>query len=353
MIEILEAILPYIKGLYTLPWILVGFIVTILIAQIIGREKIDKFMKKVGLVLLFFFVPVLIFRIFLNTTFGQQEIEFSIIVVIIMFLMYALAYLFAKYSANKQGLKASKRNLYLKTVLTNQGRSSAFIGSAMLGISAFRVPAAIFMALVGIGLFAIIPFILSHMHKKEKKSSDKPVSALPWFLKVFPWYLILFVISAIALHALTGITTSSLGNELDIILNFYTALTIPAALYYVGAGIHPTDLKITELKKLLGVDKSEEGKEHWIWVRHIFILTVLITPLLLGVIFGILYFIQIISVAWFAVILINLFLPITSTNMFLVSYGIDKKSTAHVVTWTTLICVPIVVVLISVFSQVV
>lgn len=308
-------------------------------------------MKKVGLVLLFFFVPVLIFRIFLNTTFGSEEIIFSFLVVLALIFMYILAYYFGKYSGKKQQLKPSRYNLYVKTVLTNQGRSSAFIGSAMLGIDAFRVPAAILMALVGIALFAVIPFILSHMYKNEGKKEDKPVIALPWFLKVFPWYLILFVISAVVLHAITGITTASFGHEVNIILQFYTALTIPAALYYVGAGIHPSDLKINELKKLIGLDKSDEGKEHWTWVRHIFILTVLITPLIIGLFFGVLLLFNIASIAWFSVILINLFLPITSTNMFLVSYGIDKKATAHAVTWTTLICLPIVVFLISVLSQ--
>ena len=54
--------------------------------------------------------------------------------------------------------------------------------------------------------------------------------------------------------------------------------------------------------------------------------------------------------AWFAVIIINSFLPITSTNMFLLPYGIDKKSTAHSITWTTIVCVPIVVLLIIVFG---
>ena len=80
MISILKDILPYISGLYTLPWIIVGFFLTILIAKFTGREKIDKIMKKVGLILLYFFIPVLLFRIFLSTTFGAKQIEFSIIV---------------------------------------------------------------------------------------------------------------------------------------------------------------------------------------------------------------------------------------------------------------------------------
>jgi hypothetical protein len=59
-----KLIIPYISGLWTLPWILIGFIITIIIAKFTGREKIDKIMKKIGLVLLYFFVPVLIFGYF-------------------------------------------------------------------------------------------------------------------------------------------------------------------------------------------------------------------------------------------------------------------------------------------------
>jgi len=54
MIDTLEAVLPYIKGLWTLPWILVGFIVTLLLSRFIGEQKIDKAMKKIGLILLYF-----------------------------------------------------------------------------------------------------------------------------------------------------------------------------------------------------------------------------------------------------------------------------------------------------------
>jgi len=205
MFELIDkGILPYISGLWTLPWILVGFILTIIIAKAIGREKIDKIMKKVGLVLLYFFVPVLIFRIFLNTPFGKNEIDFALIVSAIILFMYVLAFLYAKYSANKQKLTGEEKNLYLKTVLTNQGRSSAFIGSMMLAIEAWRVYAAIFMALVGIALFAIIPAILSYMHKKETKNIDKNIKALPWFLKVYPWYLIIFVLLGTILQFLLG-----------------------------------------------------------------------------------------------------------------------------------------------------
>ena len=351
MIEALEGILPYISGLYTLPWILVGFILTILIAKVTGRGKIDKIMKKIGLILLYFFVPVLLFRIFLNTNFGEEQIKFSIIVAAIIFFMYLLAYMFAKYNIKKQGLTGTKKNLYLKTVLTNQGRSSAFIGGAILAIEAWAVPAGIYIAMVGIALFAIIPYILAHMHKKESKDLEKVehVKTLPWYLKLYPWYLIAFVIAAVTIHGTTGITTKDFG-DIGLLLTFYTAITIPAALYYVGAGIHPTDLKVSELKKLSGMNKNKKGEDHWTWVRNMLILTVVLTPILTALIFGPLYAVGAIPASWFAVIIINSVLPITSTNIFLLPYGIDKKSTVHAVTWTTLVCVPIIVALIMIFG---
>ncbi|MDG6229182.1 MAG: hypothetical protein QCH96_04385 [Candidatus Thermoplasmatota archaeon] len=344
-------IIPYISGLWTLPWILVGFIATIIIAKFTGREKIDTIMKKIGLILLYFFVPVLIFRIFLNTPFGHNEIQFAITVSGIILFMYLLAFGYAKYQVKKQKLKSEKKDLFIKTMLTNQGRSSAFIGSMMLAIDAWRVYAAIFMALVGIALFAIIPYILSYLHKKDTKQSGKNIKALPWFLKLYPWYLLIFVLAGIVVQLFTGQKSVDLiGYDIDVLLKFYTAITIPAALYYVGAGIHPTDLKISELKKLLGLDKEKDTSDHWKWVRSIFFLTVIITPVLISLFFLGFYSLGFISSAWLAVIIINAFLPITSTNMFLLPYGIDKKSTAHVVTWTTLVCVPIVVALIAFFD---
>ena len=351
MIDFLESIIHYISGLYTLPWILVGFILTIVIAKLLGREKIDKLMKKIGLMLLYFFVPVLIFRIFLNTPFGIDEVIFAGVTTVIIIVMYIIAFLYAKSSAAKQKLTDEKYRLYLKTVLTNQGRSSAFIGSMMLAIPEWRVYAAIFMALVGIGLFAVIPAILSIMHKKETKSDKQSKNPLPWFLKLYPWYLIAFVLAGVLVQLATGLKSSELlGAEADVILRLYTAITIPAALYYVGAGIHPKDLKIPELKKLVGIDKTGDDNQHWQWVRNIFVMTVAITPIILVAAFASLYLAGLISSAWFAVITINAFLPITSTNMFLLPYGIDKKSTAHAVTWTTLVCVPIVVALLTVFD---
>lgn len=350
MIDILRDILPYISGLYTLPWILVGFFITILLAKVIGREKIDKIMKKIGQILLYFFIPVLVFRIFLNTDFRENELGFAIVVSVIIFFMYLLAFIFSRYKAKTWNLKGSKKRLFIKTVITNQGRSSAFIGGALLA-SPWKVEAAIYIALVGIALFAVIPYILAYIHKKEtKKKEVEHVEALPWILKIYPWYLIAWVIAAVILHTSTGIKTKDLGYDIETLVLFFTAITIPAALYYVGAWIHPDDFKKSELKKLFGIDKSNETGDHWDWVRSIFILTAVITPILALLIFTPFFAFGVISNAWFVVIIINSFLPITSTNMFLLPYGIDKKTTAHSVTWTTIFCVLVVVFLIYIFT---
>lgn len=347
MIDILKDILTYISGFYTLPWILIGFIATIFIAKVIGREKIDNIMKKIGLILLYFFIPLLIFRVFLDL-FEESQIIFVIIVFAVIFLMYILAYMYGKYAIKKQELDVEKKSLFLKTMLTNQGRSSAFIGMMMMEY--WPVAAGIMIALVGIVLFAIIPYILSHAHKKEVKiNENETVKTLPWFLRIYPWYLISFVIVAIIINITTGVTIKGSG-DIGIIIIFISAITIPAALYYVGACIHPNDLKKSELKKLIGLDKNIKKSDHWSWVRKIFILTVIITPIVITLIFLPLLILEIIPKDWFAVIIINTLLPITSTNMFLLPYGIDKKSTAHSITWTTIVCVPIVVLLIIVFG---
>ena len=355
MIETLNTILPYISGLYTLPWILVGFIVTLMLSRFFGESKIEKLMKKIGLILLYVFVPLLLFRIFLSVDFGEKEVMFSIICFVLLGFMYVLAYLFAKFKSNKMDLKGATRRHFVKTVLTNQGRSSAFIGGAMLAISEWRVPAAIYMSIGAIFLFAIIPYVLLYLHNKDikdKKKSEETskIYALPWYLRLFPWYLLSFVAAAILFHGTTGVYLEDFGS-VGIGFKFFTAITIPAALYYVGAGIHPHDLKVKEMKKLFSLNHEDKEKDHWPWIRNIFLLTVIITPLVISLFFSLLFILDVIPTGWFAVIVINSFLPITSTNMFLVPYGIDKKTTALAVTWTTIVCVPIVVLLIYIFSM--
>jgi hypothetical protein len=343
MIETLNAILPYIAGLWTLPWILIGFIATLLLSRIFGGANVDKVMKKIGLILLYVFVPLLLFRIFLNVDFGENELLFSVLCFTILGFMYVLAYLFAKLNANKMNLKGATKRHFIKTVLTNQGRSSAFIGGAMLAISEWQIPAAIYMSIGAIFLFAIIPYILSHTHKRDKTSKDH---ALPWYLRLFPWYLLAFAATSVIFHGTTGIYLEDFGDA-GIVFKFFTAITIPAALYYVGTGIHPRDLKINEMKKLFSL--RHKNRDHWPWVRNIFFLTTIVTPLLTTIFLSIFLVMDFIPKEWFAVLLINSILPITSTNMFLVPYGIDKKVTALSVTWTTIVCVPIVVLLITIF----
>jgi hypothetical protein len=350
MLEFLDTVTNYISGLYTLPWILIGFVLTILFSRLLGEDVVNKAMKRNALVLLFIFVPLLLFRILINVDFGSNEINFTIVCFIILALMYILAYLFAKYKLKRIGIKKEEEYSFIKTVLTNQGRSSAFVGGAMLAIPEWQVPALIYMIIGAIFLFGIIPGILSYIHKKEIKKSNETekIKALPWYLKIFPLYLAIFAFAAIAIHLITGATTRA-PTDFNRFFIFFTQCTIPAALYFVGSGIHVSDLKSEELKKLFKL-KREIIRDHWLWIRNIFFLTVVITPLLTLVFLIPFYAIGLITSAWFAVIVINSILPITSTNMFLVPYGIDRKVTALSVTWTTIVCVPIVVILITIFG---
>lgn len=347
MFDLLRAVIPYISGFYTLPWIFVGFVLTWLLSRIFSAERVDATMKRIGLVLLYFFVAPLVFRFFLDTKLGILEAEFVVVVILVLCLQYGIAWLYALRQIKKQGLEGAKRNLYIKTVITNQGRSSAFVGGIMFVVSDWAVPTAIYIAVSGIVLFAVVPYVLHLMNLRERRNLESEVP-LPWFLRVYPFYFILFVLAAVVLQKTVGIKTVDMGNW-GLLLRFYTALTIPAALYYVGSGIHPRDMKKSELRKLLALD-TEEGTDHWHWVRQIFSLTTLWTPLIVGSMLGILLALKIIPPEWFAVLLINAILPITGTNMFLVPYGLDRRVTAHAVTWSTLICTPVVVALIWIFS---
>ncbi|MDZ4183096.1 MAG: hypothetical protein U1B83_09480 [Candidatus Cloacimonadaceae bacterium] len=347
MFDLLRSILPYISGFYTLPWIIVGFVLTWLLSRLLSHQRVDATMKQIGLVLLYFFVPPLVFRFFLDTPLGIMEAEFVLVVALSLGCQYGIAWLYARHQIKKQALEGAKRSLYLKTVLTNQGRSSAFVGGIMFVVSDWAVPTAIYIAVSGIVLFAVVPYILHLMNASERRNLESEVH-LPWFLRVYPFYFILFVLAGVILQKTVGIKTSDMGDW-GLLLRFYTALTIPAALYYVGSGIHPRDMKKSELRKLIGFDRTE-GEEHWSWVRQIFLLTALWTPLIFGSLLGALLVLKVIPPQWFAVLVINAMLPITGTNMFLVPYGIDKRTTAHAVTWSTLICVPVVVALIWIFS---
>jgi len=352
-IGIIEGILPYISGLWTLPWIVVGLVVSYLLSKPFGQESVNSVMKKFGLVLLFVFIPLLMFRIFINISFGREELIFTGITFGVLAFMYLLAYFLGRIEAKKLQFKGMNKRIFLKSVLTNQGRSAAFVGGALLAIEKWAVPAGIYIALVGVGLFAIIPYVLSVMHKHEKKNDMKEDdSPLPWYLKLYPWYLLSFIIAAILIHHFAGIDIEALGDG-GTILFFITALTIPAALYYVGSGIHPKDLKLEEMKKMILPKKKGENRDFdWAVGRNAFLTTMVYTPIIITLVFTPLMFFGIIPEAWFAVIIINSILPITSTNMFLLPYGLNPKGTALSITWTTVVSIPLVLVLIPVLSTI-
>jgi len=344
MFGLLNDIIPYISGLWTLPWIAVGFFVTLALSRIYGEERINRLMKKIGLVLLFVFIPILVFRLFLNIDFREEEIDFVILSCIFITLLYGLAYVFALRNSKKISLTGEKRIDFIKTVVVNQGRSAAFFGSAILSIEKLEIFAAIYLTLLGIFLFAAVPYVLSVMHKKDIEGGNKQKNPLPPYLRIYPWYLLIFPISAVFIHGHAGITTAS--NDYGILLKFLGAVTIPAALYYVGSGIKIRDIKTTELKKLFfGKSSDEMG-----WVKHILLLTMVITPIVVTISCVILSISGIIPTTWAAVLIINSILPITSTNMFLIPYGIDKRVTALSVTWSTFFSIPIFVVLLYVFT---
>ncbi len=344
ILEMLNDVIPYISGLWTLPWIAVGFAVTLILSRIYGEERIHRGMKKIGLILLFIFIPILVFKLFLNIDFREEEIDFVIVSCATITLLYALAYVFARNRAQKISTEKETRIHFIKTVVVNQGRSAAFFGSAILAIDELKIFAAIYLTLLGIFLFSAVPYLLSVLHQKGVTNDGKRRNPLPRFLRIYPWYLLVFPISAVLIHSHTGITTTS--YDWGTVLNFIGAVTIPAALYYVGAGIHVDDIRKKELKKLFfGKDGGE-----LLWVRYIMLLTMVITPVIVVCACGVLLFFDIIPLTWAAVLIINSILPITSTNMFLVPYGIDRKVTALSVTWTTFFSIPVFVILLYLFS---
>ncbi|MEM2715516.1 MAG: hypothetical protein QW762_02260 [Candidatus Thermoplasmatota archaeon] len=320
--KIIEKILPYMSGLYTLIWIPIGLLMNILFSRIYGEEKVEKKMKKFGLLLLFIFVPILVFKNFFNVNFGREEIDFIFVSIIFMFFLYLIAYFFA----------LSKGKNELKTIVVNQGRSSAFIGGALLSIEKIAIYAAIYMSLLGIYLFAIIPYFLSRRKGKNP---------LPFYLKIYPWYLLVFPFSAVILHSYTGLTTKTM--QYGIAIDFLASLTIISGLYYVGASIKLKDLKISEMKKIFF-----KGNDDFEIVGKILFLTLFLTPLISFLILLPFIAFKIFPFEWFIVLLINSILPITSTNIFLTPYGINKKVTALAVTWSTIFSIPLFIILFNI-----
>ncbi|MGC9307386.1 MAG: hypothetical protein ACP5FL_01260 [Thermoplasmatota archaeon] len=301
-------------------------------------------MKKIGLMLLFVFIPILLFKLFLNIDFRARELDFAVLALGVMAFLYLIAYLYARRQAPRFTDSDSERLPFLKTTIVNQGRSAAFFGSAILAIEELRIPAAIYITLLGIYLFAIVPYLLAHLHGREVAACETK-NPLPRFLRVFPWYLAAFPITATVIHAQTGVTTSS--YDWGVLLEFAAAVTIPAALYYVGSGIKLADVTPEKLRQLFFGHTGELAK-----VRLLLLLTMVITPLIVAGLFGSLWLLGLLPAAWFAVLLLNAVLPITSTNMFLVPYGINRKVTALAVTWSTLFSLPLFVVLLYVMTEI-
>jgi len=350
MIDLMKSVIPYISGLYTLPWIVVGFIATIILSRIFSPTKVEAVMKKIANIVLYLFVPPLVFRIFLDTPLSAKEGVFAVVSTFTIGLMYVIAYVYAVSYNKKSDVSETNKTLFTKTMITSQGRSTAFIGGVMLAVPSWGVPAGIFMAVYGIFIFAIVPVILGKLDK-QGSSSNVTKSPLPWILRAYPWFFAVAVLAGFIVQKTVALTTTQMGSW-GVIIKFYTSLTIPLALYYVGSGIHPSDMKLSEIKILFGITKEEDG-HHWSWVRHIFIMTTMVTPIIITIIFLILMNIKALNFPseWFAVSVINSILPITSINIFLVPYGIDKRATVHSITWSTIFCVPIVIILVPVLSK--
>jgi len=346
ILDVLESIIPYISGLYTLPWIVVGFFCNIALGHLFGKERIMAIMKKISLVLLFVFIPILLFKLFLNIDFREEELDFVVFACGVTALLYGIAYLFGSRMSPRVTATKDDQISFLKTIVVNQGRSAAFFGSAILALDALKIYAAIYITLVGLFLFAIVPYTLSVLHNREVNHAQSEKSPLPLFLRIFPWYLLFFPVSAAIIHHQFDITTGS--SEWGVILDFLAAVTIPAALYYVGSSIRIADMRLGELRQLfISNTRQLELKQ----VRATLLLTMVITPALVAAIFGTLLLLQAIPAEWFAVIFLNAVLPVSSTNMFLVPYGINYKATALAVTWTTLVSLPVFVLLLAVMAQ--
>ena len=166
ILDVLEAIIPYISGLYTLPWIAVGFVANGILHRLFGEERVKAAMEKISLVLLFVFIPLLLFKLFLNIDFREEELDFAVVACGTMALLYVVAYVFGSRCSSRLTQPKAESVRFLKTIVVNQGRSAAFFGSAILAFSELKIYAAIYITLVGIFLFAIVPYALSILHHR-------------------------------------------------------------------------------------------------------------------------------------------------------------------------------------------
>ncbi|KAL0225677.1 hypothetical protein P9112_013001 [Eukaryota sp. TZLM1-RC] len=358
-------ILPYISGVAALPWIIIGFIVNSILCYCLNPSSVIKAMKAFGKVLLFVFIPLLQFRIFLSIPFGLSEISFSITAVAVMLLLYLVSYYSSKLRSRSLKLCIMENQEFLKTCLTNQGRSSAFIGGSLLSIAAWEIQASLYMALYGVFLFVLIPIALSRMSKKDvlpKELQDmsspadvdlesnhtpvKPTSPIPLYLQIFPVFLLVTIAIAIILNRMFDITMESLGKPGEYI-HLVSAFTVPLGLYYAGSGVKAEDLKWMNISQVFSTQSQSLALRSTSFTLFI---NLVISPLIIGSIFGVLTLFKIIDTSWFSVIFINTILPTTPTNIFLEEFGINKKATALTVSTSTALGVPLVLIMIPLLN---
>ncbi|KAL0213036.1 hypothetical protein RCL1_006662 [Eukaryota sp. TZLM3-RCL] len=468
-------VIHYLSGVYALPWLVVGFILNSLFTRWCCPLKVQRFMKIFGNFLLYVLIPLLIFRLFLSVDFDTYAVIFSIISALSIGLMYFVSYIYARYSARRLEMSPKESKVYIKSIFTNQGRSSIFIGGALLSIEEWSFYAAIYLSIFGAFLFAVTPFILTGMAKTgencqedEEKEMDvirsvpldtlsrkvngnhynrsSPCSfdsleyndishsisdnvetivstnnnnnetdsvsddlsnmstkdetcevlndkadlcqgdecdlqcikvdevegesmdevavpvevpssqlALPLGLRIFPAVLMVTIISSIVLRRLTGTSFSAWGN-IGSFLHFLSALTVPFGLYFAGAGIKTRDLSWSNLvlylwpSKLTTQNRSEI--QSILIIRGSLFTTLVLCPLIIGLIFFLLQVFGVASSAWFCVMFLNSLLPITSTNVFLVDYGLSLSGVSISVSMSTIIAVPLVFSLIPVFDSI-
>ncbi len=194
MIALLQSIIPKISGLYTLPWIVVGFIVTNLLAYYHTQDKVNLYLRKVALVLLYVFVPLLVFRIFLDTGIGLYELEFVSIVISSITFMYLLALALCPVSnPTPKPCWREKIKLPENCDHQNQGRLCFcgwnYVSGAKLGSFGGD-----FYGSLRYCPICNNPIHLHVMHDREHKERDRLIT-LPWFLRVYPYYFILYVVA--------------------------------------------------------------------------------------------------------------------------------------------------------------
>ncbi|KAL0249570.1 hypothetical protein GEMRC1_004800 [Eukaryota sp. GEM-RC1] len=185
---------------------------------------------------------------------------------------------------------------------------------------------------------------------KEEPSPVKKPPGLPLFLQLFPFLLIVVIVVSITLKKTIDFSLKDLGLFGDVI-HLLSAFCVPFGLYYAGAGVKAEDLKFSKLSKTIVKPKIAEDDELSLQAtRYTLFLNFLISPIIVFIIFGSLLLFGLIPSSWFCVMFINAILPVTATNIFLLDFGLDKMSTVFSISTSTIISVPMVLVLIPLFD---